>query len=505
MINEKDGRSRVRRRQLAVFGIVLLTVLTRLPALLHPQPIDDEAVYSVVANEIVDGGRPYLDAVERKPPLLFWTYAAVFEAAGKYNWEALHLVALLWTLGTMAGLYVIGKQLFGFETGLIAALLYSIFQPWMSWKNLGLNGELLMNLPLVWAWAIGLRRTASRMRPELLVAGALLCAAFLLKQPAAIAAIPLGLYFLLPSYRAARGVRLSDSFLHLIMLIAGFFGSLTLVIIVLRRQGIFHDAYYWTVAAHTVPYVFWKTAAIHTLAFAGICWPIVLGAARAVQDRDRVWTGAAGERTALLLLVVASVVGVSAGGRFYPHYYIQLIPPLTLLAAPYYARFLSPRTQPRPWWTSRAAMTGWLAFTVVAFFIADWILLIPERASSEAGEFLLKNSAAGDRIFVWGHQAKIYLDARRRPACRYIITFPLTGYIFGDPLPGLDTKDRIMPGAWAALEEDFARHPPTYIVDIQSGRNLQYPIQNFPILARLLADRYLPVKGTSEGMIYRLR
>jgi hypothetical protein len=150
-------------------------------------------------------------------------------------------------------------------------------------------------------------------------------------------------------------------------------------------------------------------------------------------------------------------------------------------------------------------MTGWLAFTVVAFFIADWILLIPERASSEAGEFLLKNSAVGDRIFVWGHQAKIYLDARRRPACRYIITFPLTGYIFGDPLPGLDTKDRIMPGAWATLEEDFARHPPTYIVDIQSGRNQQYPIQNFPILARLLADRYLPVKGTSEGVIYRLR
>ena len=65
-----------------MLGIVLLTIVTRLPALQHPQAIDDEETYSVVANVIVDGGRPYVDAIERKPPLLFWTYAAVVEAAG---------------------------------------------------------------------------------------------------------------------------------------------------------------------------------------------------------------------------------------------------------------------------------------------------------------------------------------------------------------------------------------------------------------------------------------
>jgi hypothetical protein len=111
-------------------------------------------VYSVVANEIIDGGRPYVDAVERKPPLLFLTYAVVFKIAGKYNWKALHAVALLWTLGTMADLYVIGRRLFNRETGLIAALLYGVFQPWAAANNLAFNGELVMNLPLVWAWAI---------------------------------------------------------------------------------------------------------------------------------------------------------------------------------------------------------------------------------------------------------------------------------------------------------------------------------------------------------------
>src|SRR5438045_5533521 len=187
----------LRQFQWAALGVVLLTIAIRLPSLLHPQPIDSEAMYSVVANKIVDGGRPYLDAVERKPPLLFWTYAAVFELAGKYNWKVLHVVALVWTLATMAGLYLIATRLFDRNTGLIAALFYSVFQPCGRAQNIAFDGELLMNLPIVWAWAVGFRKSSSRIRPELLVSGALLGVAFLLKQPAAIAAVPLCIYLLL--------------------------------------------------------------------------------------------------------------------------------------------------------------------------------------------------------------------------------------------------------------------------------------------------------------------
>src|SRR2546430_10866566 len=162
-----------RQFRVAALGIILLTVAIRLPSLVHPLPIDDEAGSSAIANEIVEGGRPYIDAVERKPPLLFWTYAAVFKVAGKYNWKALHLLSLTWALATMAGLYAIGKQLFDRETGLVAALFYSVFQPWAAYKNLAFNGEIVMNLPIFWAWAIGLRRSSSKCRPVLVVSGSL--------------------------------------------------------------------------------------------------------------------------------------------------------------------------------------------------------------------------------------------------------------------------------------------------------------------------------------------
>src|SRR5438093_3779563 len=495
-----------RQFRFAALGIILLTVVIRLPSLLHPQPIDSEAMYSVVANEIVDGGRPYIDAVERKPPLLFWTYAAVFRIAGKFNWKALHIVALVWTLCAMAGLYVIGRELFDRNTGLIAALFYSVFQPWGVWSNLSADGEMLMNLPIIWAWAIAFRRNSSRMRPELFAAGALLGAAFLLKQPAAIAAVPLGIYLLLPSYGASRSLTRTNSIIQAAMLTAGFFAALGLVAIILWKQGILHEAFYWTIAAHDVPHVFWQKGIVRTLAFFGACLPLVIGSIMACRDKSEIWAGKMPERTALLGLLAVSAIGAAAGARFYPHYYVQLIPPLALLAGSSYARLWSRTIQP-PHWLMRPGVTyAWLALTIIVFSIKHWTGLAPRRVPSEAGRYLFTHSDPADRIFVWGQSPEIYLDADRRPACRYITTFPLTGYVFGGPIPGFDTRSRILPGAWNTLEQDFARHPPTYIVDVQPDpKSAQYPVKNFPILAKLLAERYQPVAHTAEGVIYRMR
>ena len=491
--------------KLAALAIILLTVATRLPALFHPQPIDDEAPYSVVANEIVEGGRPYIDAVDRKPPLLFWTYAAVFEAAGKFNWKALHSVALLWVLATMAGLYVIGRELFDQSTGLIAALLYSVFQPFASWKNLAFNGEVLMNLPLVWAWAIACRRSSSPVRPELFIAGALLCAAFLLKQPAAIAAVPLGIYLLLPSYRMSRGLVLMNCVTHAAMLTAGFFSTLALVAIVLKQQGILGEAFYWTITNHAVAHVFWSKGILSTLGFVGACLPLLIGAVLAIRNRSGIWVGKGAERTALFGLLGASAIGAAAGARFYPHYYIQLLPPLILMAAPYYARLWSERLEASHWLLRPAVTYGWLALTVLAFSISHWSGLASRRAPTEAGKYLFEHSAPEERIFVWGHNPAIYLDAQRRPASRYILTFPLTGYVFGGRWTNVDTSKWIMPGAWATLEKDFARHAPTYIIDVQSDSDARHPIKNFAALEKLLAERYQPVAKVAEGVLYRVR
>jgi 4-amino-4-deoxy-L-arabinose transferase-like glycosyltransferase len=494
----------MRHYRFAALGVVLLTVVIRLPALVHPRPIDDEGIYSVVANEIVDGGRPYTDAIERKPPLLFWTYAAVFKATGKYNWAALHLCCLAWTLLTMAGLYLLVSQLFDPPTGLIAALLYSIYQPWAEWRNLAFNGELLMNLPIVWTWTIAFAPTRSRLRPMLLAAGALSCAAFLLKQPAAIAAGPLCAYLILPAYRRSRGLTISQSYLHLGFFFVGFLSALAVTTVVLWKQGILQEAFYWTISNHDLPHFFLTHGIIMTVGFVGACLPLVLGAIFSI-GQSTLWEGRRAERIALIAFLGASALGVAASGRFYVHYYIQLIPPLAVLAAAFYGSLWNDRAASPKSLLATRVIGLWLALTVVGFAISHWYGLAPRRAPTEAGRYLLQHAAPDERIFIWGQDPRMYLDAHRRPASRYVSTFPLTGFIFGEPLPDIDTRDRIVPGAWKNLEEDFKRHAPAYVVDLYHDSDAQYPVERFPFLAQFLARDFEPFLKTREGLIYRRR
>jgi hypothetical protein len=192
----------------------------------------------------------------------------------------------------------------------------------------------------------------------------------------------------------------------------------------------------------------WDAGILHTLAFIGACLPLIIGAALAIRDKDGLWVNKNAERIAFLGLLAASAVGAKAGARFYPHYYIQLIPPLALLAAPPYAPAWFGKTRLRSWFLRPAVISAWLAITVVAFFISHWKLLALDREPSETARYLTAHSAPNDRIFVWGRSAaEVYLQARRRPACRYILTFPLTGFVFGGELPGVDTRNRIVAGA----------------------------------------------------------
>jgi 4-amino-4-deoxy-L-arabinose transferase-like glycosyltransferase len=487
------------RRTIARAWIVLvvLTIAIRLPAVLHPGPIDDEFVYAVIGAEVAAGRVPYVDVVERKPPVLMWTYGLIARATGAYNWPALHTIALVWTLLTMCGLYVLGRRLFGPAAGILAGLLYSVYLPWGVAANLALNGEMLMNLPLVWAWAVVLGRE-TRSTKRLFTAGALLATASLLKQPAAIAAPPLFAYLLLRGRMEPHAGRVRD----ILALGAGIAVSLGVVVAILLREGALWDAYYWSIADHAGPIFFWHKAALHTIAFVGACLPIVVGAAMALGRAD-LWQGRTAERLALGGWLGASVIGASAGGRFYPHYYVQLVPPLALLAAAAAADLWNRAPDSRFAGNALRAAAVCVVLTIVAFSISHWRGLAMRRAGTEAGRYLREHAALNARLFVWGQEGRIYADSRLRPATRYLATFPLTGYVFGGPIAGLDTSRWIRPGAWSIFAREFDSRRPEYVVDTQTRSDALYPVGKFPDMANRLTACYHVEARVKEGTIYR--
>jgi 4-amino-4-deoxy-L-arabinose transferase-like glycosyltransferase len=495
-------------------SLTLFLVFSRLPALLAPRAIDDEQVYSVVAGEMLHGGRAYADAIERKPPLLFALYEQIFAlAGGRPDWPALHITMVLWTLATMAVLYLIGRRLSGPAAGFWAALLYGVFAAWADYRNLALNGELLMNLPVAAAVGIAMAPSRSRLRPELLVSGGLVAMAFLLKQPSGIVALAIGLYLLLPAYRAGRGLTWLHSLLHGALLTLGFVTPFALVGWWLQREGTLQAAIYWSVLNHEVPlgpasWRFWQGALERGGFFLASAAPLVLGAVESVRHRSdhlRLWRGRRAELQGLLLLLGVSLIGVAASGQFLYHYFLQLLVPLALLAAPAYARAWQAAEAPGLW--VRPGILGpWVALCALAFLVVDSIGVARHAAPGPAAVWVRAHSAPTDRIFVWGQGDRftgLYLDADRRPAARYIASYPLTGHIFGIWDPRYDTSNRIVPGAWDSLRTDFARHPPRYIIDTDGLlQPPTYPIARYPYLRDYLRQKYRMVHRATDGVVY---
>lgn len=497
--------------------IIILTILTRIPVLIFPKAIDDERIYSVVAIEMIHGGLPYLDAIERKPPLLFWTYETILRIGGDYNWYWLHFAGLLWVLMSMLGLYFIGKLLFDKSAGLIAALLYSIFVSWAHWRNLALNGEMLMNLPIIWGIYFTFKNSKRGRIPELLIAGALLCCGFLLKQPAAIMAVPMGLYLLSPYYRKNNNFSRITTVQHAFYLTFGYFTLLALVAFVLHLQGNLEEAYYWIFKNFKAPHgitdpVFWKRGILTALAYVGACGPLVVGSYWSIKlffsKKNNFGAGKEAEFYALIGLTAAAIVGLACPGRFYLHYYLQLTPILCLLTAPFFANIWNEKEACSAWWLFKpVVLKNWLALTVAGFLISHSISIYENWGIGECGKYVKEHTKPDDKVFVWGQDAHAYLDAKRRPAARYVATYPLTGYVFGSPLTedtSYDTSYRIVPGSWENLREDLMETMPVVIIDNEGCKPVpRYPMSEFPFIQRIVEDCFELEQAFPDGIVYR--
>jgi 4-amino-4-deoxy-L-arabinose transferase-like glycosyltransferase len=368
-----------------------------------------------------------------------------------------------------------------------------------------------MNLPATAAVLVAFRSSSARIRLDLLLAGGLVGIAFLIKQPAGIVLLPLGLYCIHPAYARTCGLQRAWGWVHGALVAAGFGLTMGLAALVLWKFHILDAAWYWSVVNHDTVHgpgdvVFWQRALRGAGFWVLFCGPLLVGAFRALFGTREIWDGHRAERDALVVLLLASVVGVSAGGRFFGHYFIQLIPPLALLAAHPLAESWSRigEERGRGW---RRLTLGWSALSLLVTLGIHTASAASSPRPSEAAAWLRDHAGPGDRLFVWGQYPHLYFLTGLRPASRYISCYPLTGYIFGAPEsddPNFDTSRRITPGAWDSLAVDLQRHPPRFLVDEYAARARPlYPMQRFPLLDTLVRAHYSIAYRARDGVIYQ--
>jgi hypothetical protein len=491
-----------RWRILALFALVSLA--TRGPFAFFPFLNVDEAAHVVGSWELLRGGRLYVDYADHKPPLTSVHYALAQLLLGR-GMLAVRLVTILLTVPLTA----LALSAFHRHTarGLAAGLLYLLFGTvYLAGDMQAVNGELLMVLPAAWALAL-LREPEAAARPlSCAGAGALIAMGALFKPQAAA----WGLALAWAAWRGNPAARTRTA--CLCALAAGFAAPLLATAAVFAAAGTLPEFLYWNVthnihyASQAMPWAaglgragrFLLPWLILTLPLWWLAWR-----SRALLDAHR-WRVAAGA-------LVCSVPAVCIGLRFFPHYFIQLCPPLALLGAPYAAELARP-PRPRAAW----ALAAWTVATVAVALPANLYVLTRTRAVEETRpvfEDVARRLRADPcfpdaRLFVWGFAPEFYYTTGLRPGSRFVIpASTVSGYEPGNPDPRAAAMS-IRDDHWRLLISDLEQSQTTYVLDTaRSGlhRWRAFPAQAFPRLWTLLRRDFVLLDDVQGVAIYRRR
>ncbi len=502
----------------------------------------DQGIYAMVGRVVTEGGMPYRDAWDFKPPGIFVVYAlarAIFGASQR-GIRLLEVASLLAMVGAMARLArdEWGDARIGVVGGAIAVLVHAQLDFWHTAQPESFGG-----VATIFALLLGLRTPkagAAPSRADLARwagAGALLGFAGLLKPPRAGGALPLAL---VPLSRATRAAAPGDSPLlraaawrPVAAIAAGGAAPIVLVVLWFAARGALGDlrqvlfvftphytALSW-VGESVMGMVWWgftewlqQYCSIATVGFLLLL---------ALQPSRRARPG---------VLVVAGVIaihllGVILQGKFFPYHYGATWPVTALLAGYGYVRLFDACVRRGP----AVAVVFGIGVVAVSFGrtatkdtpdsfldrcrkrlelatarrgdLAGWDKLA-SVADVDAGQnravaaFVQGSVPPGRPIFVWGFEPVIYDLAGRRPSTRFLY----------------DVPQRV---AWAkaglrdVMMRDLEASPPAAIVvehrdvfPMVTGSTLDSAdtLPDFPALATLIASRYRLARSIDDFDVY---
>lgn len=211
---------------------------------------------------------------------------------------------------------------------------------------------------------------------------------------------------------------------------------------------------------------------------------LVVAGILAGRDRIRDWSGWRTDLD-LWLWVGAGCAAVLAGFRFFGHYWLQVLPPAVVLAAP---RLDALRGR-----TARLAAAGVAvpAALAVAFaFTPDTFRTLPDP--EPLATFVGSHTDPGDTVLVWGNFPEVHWRGDRPPGGALVHSDFITGRSGGRD-PGPETLDEATEGAPAALFRAFRRHPPRLVLDTSSAAIRDYdayPLARFTAIHRWVQEHY---------------
>jgi hypothetical protein len=216
------------------------------------------------------------------------------------------------------------------------------------------------------------------------------------------------------------------------------------------------------------------------------------------------WENRKRENYWLASWLVLSYAGVALGARFFPRYFLQILPPMVVLAS-----HALVRRKTVAWIAAVALLVPAVRFgpryvTLAQELLAgrppEWADIALDRDSRAAADLVNQRKRHGDTLFVWGYRPGVFVYTRLPAGSKFWDSQALTGVPADRHLR--DTKT-VLPEQAAHNRREFAQSRPTFVVDSLSSANPRLSIDAYLELRQWLAQ-YRVVARTPMSIIYEL-
>ncbi len=528
-------------KNILLYAILIITglfsIYLRAPYFKTPLLIVDEALYSEVAMQFMDGEFEYKN---NKPPVIFFLYSAVFSIFGKGNIQAVEKLAAITVVLSGFLLFFIVARLSGRKAGVIAAVTYMILPSLSNSPSnfYAANTEIFLvfsELTAILCFLIALRG-----KPLWFFVSGVFCGLnMFIKQPG-ILILPMLVLFLIVTRLRPKKFRSWKEISYGVLALSG--GSIAICcafFLFFKANGALDDLIY---NMFTVNKMYFEKQNVF---LQGIQLGLEITLNRYVRNNYLIYLPAVSQlvmfmfsavknfrkenfsfsrSTFFILWTFVSVYCLSLGWRFSGHYYYMVFPVLAGLFGIFWqgiSRYIKNVC-------GRAVKTYYIEHTLLGAIIVLSLLypltyytgfppgskryITYLESDKSIGKnirntayYIIAHTLKPDTIFVWGYCPEIYHLSRRRCASMFAHCDYLVGEV--DPYPEGGRMDRVNPQHWKIFLHELLNTKPAYIIDISPSNYLGFAsnrIDKYP-LSIVISENYDFDKQIGNFDLYRLK
>jgi 4-amino-4-deoxy-L-arabinose transferase-like glycosyltransferase len=433
------GPSKLSRAVWCALAVVAFAVVLAIRIRLLSMPLErDEGEYAYAGQLMLQGIPPYNLAYNMKFPGTYAAYAGIMSIFGQTT-VGIHLGLLVINAATVLLIFLLGRRLIDSTAGLAAAVTYAILSVSPSALGLAAHATHFVVLPVLGGTLLLLNRSERHALARLLAGGLLFGLGFLMKQPALFLVLFGAAYLLVDVTRRHIPRMIARS----CVFAAGVIFPFAVTCITLWMMGVFDKFWFWTINygreyATLVP----LSQAVRVFAdsvrsIIGAAWPVwVLAGAGLISGA---WDPRSRSATFFLFgLLLFSFLAVCPGFYFRYHYFILVLPAVSLLAGVAISKLAN----------LSAGDTGILrAVALLLLAVAVGLPLAwqhklffkdspveacralypgaPFPESIRIAQYVREHTDSTDTIAVLGSEPQIYFYAKRHSATGYIYMYGL--------------------------------------------------------------------------------